>query len=255
MRPHRVLSFLTLNALAIGLGATVATSCIGVNYPTVAFRCNPRQQDNCPDTHVCCSDDASSEGGGLPSFMGKNIAGGTTPFFAGMNNALGTRGLCVRTGDIPMGSGLLEPAAVNCPIPCNPTWADADITAVCGASRVCCQTSELEPLDCVKDGDVWRPATGADIGASAVTPNTTWAPGNHITHQDPGGTGCLTFAGGEMNDSFNECVANLTVADQRGFCMALGPGQACPTDDPTYFDACEQINMGLIPAPGAAPGA
>jgi hypothetical protein len=242
---------LTLNALAIGLGSTVATSCIGVNYPTVAFRCNPRQQDNCPDSHTCCSDDASSEGGALPSFMGKNIEGGATPFFAGMNNALGTRGLCVRTGDIPMGSGLLEPAAVNCPIPCNPTWADSEVSAVCGPSRVCCQTSELQPSDCVLEGDVWRPATGADINVGSVTPTTMWTPGNHETHQDPGGTGCLTFAGGAMNDSFADCVANLTVADQRGFCMALGPGQACPTDDPTYLDACEQINMGLIPAPGA----
>jgi hypothetical protein len=193
--------------------------------------------------------------------MGKNISGGATAFFAGMNNALGTSGLCVRKDDIPAGSGLLEPAALNCPIPCNPTWSDGDISAVCGPSRVCCQTVQLAPEDCVCEGDGcpatgWRPATGADIGSTAVIPQTSWAPNDHKTHQDPSGTGCLTFSGGAQNDAFNDCVANLTVADQRGFCMALGPGQACPTDDPTYLDACEQINMGLTPPPGTVvPGA
>ena len=48
MRPMRVLRFLVLNGIAVGLGAVVATSCIDVNYPTVAFRCNPRQSENCP---------------------------------------------------------------------------------------------------------------------------------------------------------------------------------------------------------------
>jgi hypothetical protein len=110
------------------------------------------------------------------------------------------------------------------------------------------QTRELQPEDCVLDGDTWRPVAGFDIGSNEVVPMTSWAPADHATHQDPGGTGCQTFAGGQ-NEAFSDCVANLTVADQRGFCMALGPGQACPGDDPSYLDACEQINMGLIPPP------
>jgi hypothetical protein len=200
--------------------------------------------------YTCCSDDPTAEGSALPNYQGKNIAGSATPFFSGANNGLGTSGMCVKTADIPAGSGLLEPLALNCPVPCNPKWDDAGVEAVCGPSRVCCQTRELQPEDCVLDGDVWRPATGFDIGNAAVTPPTAWAPGDHATHQDPGGTGCLTFAGGQANDAFNDCVFNLTVADQRGFCMALGPGQLCPHDQPDYLDACEQIQMGLIPPPG-----
>lgn len=245
-----------LYGAALGGGATVASSC-SVNYPTVAFRCDPGQSESCPESHFCCSDDPAAENGALPDFMGKNISGGAQPYFAGNNNTLGSSGMCVKVDEIPMGSGLLEPAALNCPIPCNPTWSADEIGVVCGPNRVCCQTVELEPEDCVLDGDVWRPVTGADIGSSGVTPRTMWAPGAHETHQDPGGEGCLTFAGGDPSSAvFTECVANLSVADQRGFCMSLGPGQQCPTSDPTYLDACEQINMGLIPPPGAAaPGA
>ena len=125
MRAQRVISFFALYGVAVGLGAVVATSCINVDYPTVAFRCNPRQSDNCPETHFCCSDDPAAVGGELPGYMGKDI-GNATPLFSGLNNALGTSGMCVRTEDIPAGSGLLEPNVVNCPIPCNPTWTEDD---------------------------------------------------------------------------------------------------------------------------------
>lgn len=248
MRPERVLRFLVLNALAVGLGATVASSCISVNYPTVAFRCNPRQSENCPDTHLCCSDDPAAQGGALPAYEGKGVEGATA-IFSGTNNSLGTAGMCVRTDDIPAGSGLIEFAAANCPIPCNPTWDQADKDAICGNTRVCCQTVELDPADCVMGDDgMWRPVSGADIPDL-----TNWGPDRHATHQDPGGTGCRTFAGGDMaSDLFNDCVSNLSVADQRGFCMALAPSQACPTEAPGYLDACTQINMGLLPVPGAA---
>ncbi len=247
----RVLRFLVLNGFAVGLGAVVATSCIDVNYPTVAFRCNPRQSDNCPETHFCCSDDPAAVGGGIPMYTGiESTAGGATAYFSGANNGLGTKGMCVRTDDIPVGSGLLDGAAANCPVPCNPTWEDDDKLAVCGANRVCCQTVELEPEDCILDGDTWRPATGADIlnGAS------TWSSARHETHQDPNGQGCATFAGSAdvNNDDFSGCLQELSVADQRGFCMALQPMQACPTEIEGYLNACEQINMGLIAPPVAA---
>ncbi len=247
MRVQRLIQYVALYGATVGLGAVVATSCINVDYPTVAFRCNPRQSDNCPETHVCCSDDPAAVGGVLPDFMGKGIGGSDVAIFAGINNALGTSGMCVRTDDIPPGSGLLEPNVANCPIPCNPTWSTGDIADVCGGSRVCCQTVAIEPKDCVLDGDTWRPATGADI-----PDRTNWANGLHATHQDPGGTGCMTFAaGGEP--ALLDCYSQLTVADQRGFCMALQPGQLCPTEQPGFLDACTQINMQLIPPP--VPGA
>ena len=241
-----VIRFLALYGVALGVGATVATSCIGVNYPTVAFRCNPKQSDNCPESHFCCSDDPAAEGGSLPNYAQKNISGGTTPYFSGLNNALGSQGMCVNRDDIPTGSGLLEVTALNCPIPCNPTWERGEIDVVCGETRVCCQTTELEQADCVLVDDEWRPVTGDDIG-----PVTDWRPGAHATHQDPAGVACAAFAMNDMSSPvFEDCIRQLTVADQRGFCMALAPGQACPTQQPTYASACDLLNSGgaMVPA-------
>jgi hypothetical protein len=253
MRSHNVLRFLVLNGIAIGLGASVATSCIGVNYPTVAFRCNPRQQDNCPESHVCCSDDPAAENGGLPEYMGKNIPGAEKPFFSGANNQLGTSGLCVNVEEIPFGSGLVEPQAANCPIPCNPTWDGEDVEAVCGTGRVCCQTVQLQEADCVldpADEGSFRPVTGEDIGVAYSNGQvvTNWAPGEHATHQDPGGSGCRGFAMNMMTGPvWEDCVSHLTVANQRGFCMALAPTQVCPVTQAGYVDACSAKN-GAAPA-------
>jgi hypothetical protein len=252
MRPEQLLRFVVVNGLAVGLGATVATSCIKVNYPTVAFRCSPRQGDNCPSTHFCCSDDPSTADGDLPAYSLKNI-NGSTPLYADAANAAGTSGMCVRREDIPMGSGLLDPAALNCPIPCNPTWSSGNITAVCGENRVCCQTVELGTKDCVQEDGSWRPVTGADIGSTAIVPTTNWNNVAHDTHQDPNGTVCLAFAGGNAgSDTFKECIRHLTVANQRGYCMSLQPGQVCPTDPRPipmgagYISACDRMN-GMVP--------
>lgn len=252
MRPQHVLRFLLLNALGVGLGATVATSCIAVNYPTVAFRCDPRQGDNCPDTHFCCSDDPSTADGNLPNYMGKNIPGSSTPLYADTANRAGTSGMCVNTDDIPLNQGLLDPAALNCPIPCNPTWSASDVSAVCGPARVCCQTVELGDKDCVQKDGVWRPVTGDDIGAKDIVPTTNWNNVAHATHQDPNGTVCAAVSGGVNTDAFGECIKHLTVADQRGFCMGLGPGQACPTNpNPpvNYRNVCVAKN-GMPPPAG-----
>ena len=69
------------------------------------------------------------------------------------------------------------------------------------------------------------------------------------THQDPNGLGCVIFAGNSdtSNADLATCLEELTFADQRGFCMALQPGQACPGQQ--GIDACEQINTGLLPPP------
>ncbi len=226
----------------VGVGsATVGGGPTGpLGFPEVW--CSPRASGS--GSHLCCSDDPSAVGGELPSYQGKDIVG-STPIFAGANNSLGTSGMCVDTSAIPAGSGLLEPPAANCPIPCDPTWGEDERATVCGQNRVCCQTRELQPEDCVLDGGTWRPVTGADIPDF-----TNWAADSHATHQDPGGTGCQTFAGGGPGaESFSDCVAQLRVASQRGFCMSLAAGQVCPAEAPGYLDACTQINMGLIPPP------
>ncbi len=211
-------------------------------YP---IRCNPRTQSG-DGAYMCCSDDPAAAGGALPAYDGKGI-NGDIPLFSGANNDLGTWGVCVKTEEIPAGTGLAEPAAANCPVPCNPTWDAASITAVCGDGRVCCQTQELQPSDCVQDvltGE-YRAVTGLDIGVSNPDGSvvTDWSQGAHATHQDPSGAGCLQFSGGSEGPAFEDCVAQLSVADQRGFCMALGAGQTCPLDQPSYIDACEALNM------------
>jgi len=153
--------------------------------------------------------------------------------------------MCVRRADIPAGFGLLAAAAADCPIPCNPTWPSGDVESVCGAGRACCQTFELGDRDCVieEGSTMWRPVTGADIGEQTVTPVTNWNAVAHDTHQDPNGTVCLEYAGGEpATTEFQECIRHLTVADQRGFCMSFQSASQCPGNDPTYVDACEAMN-------------
>jgi hypothetical protein len=256
MRSEQLLRFVLVNGLAVGLGATVSTSCIKVNYPTVAFRCSPKQGENCPETHFCCSDDPSTANGDLPSYTLKAVAGGSTAIYADAANLAGTSGMCVRREDIPMGSGLLDPAALNCPIPCNPTWTSGNIAEVCGTGRVCCQTVELGDKDCVQDTSTmkWRPVTGEDIGASGVVPATNWNNVAHETHQDPNGSVCLGLNGNDPHsDGFAECIRHLTVANQRGFCMSLQAMQVCPTDPRPvamggagYISACDRKN-GMVP--------
>jgi hypothetical protein len=246
MRLVKMLRLVLVNGAAMGLGAIVATSCIGVDYPLVAFRCNPQQENNCPDTHFCCSDDPAAVGGAKPNYAGKNIPDGAMPYFSGDQNPLGTSGMCVRVDDIA-GQGLIEVGAANCPIPCNPTWDPAWIDDVCGSARVCCQTVELESKDCTLEDGMYRPVTGEDI----ISGVSAWRPSDHATHQDPNGTSCQAFAGGDTGSSvFRDCVAQLSVANQRGFCMALGVGQFCPTEQPGYIDACAALS-GTPPAPPA----
>ncbi|MEX1363523.1 MAG: hypothetical protein AB1Z98_10375 [Nannocystaceae bacterium] len=229
-----MLRFVLVNGAALGLGAVVATSCIGVDYPLVAFRCNPRQENNCPDTHFCCSDDPAAPNGDKPAYTGKDVGDPSSdPYFSGVNNGVGTSGMCVRVDDIP-GQGLMDFGALNCPIPCNPTWEASWINDVCGPARVCCQTVALEAADCVQGADGLRPVNGDDIGTL-----TMWRPADHATHQDPNGDGCLGLAANNVNSPvFQDCVRQLSVADQRGFCMQLQPGQACPADQPGFVNAC-----------------
>lgn len=188
--------------------------------------CSPRQTPGI-DGFRCCSDDPATIDGAAPDFDGQS-AGAITTIFSGPNNDESSYGICVRVADIPAGAGL----ASGCPIPCNPTWDEAKVTAVCG-TKVCCQTVELQPEDCVHDGTRFRPVTGVDVQNDL----TQWSPTSHATHQDPNGLGCDNFAGGDA-DIGADCVGQLSVANQRGFCISV---TACPLD-PNDIDACEAMN-------------
>lgn len=187
----------------------------------------------------------------MPAYEGKGITG-SPPLYADAANGAGTSGMCVFREDVPPGASLGSAAASGCPIPCNPTWSDATVATVCPPMFICCQTQDLGPKDCVQTEDgtgTFRPVTGADIGATGgpdhVLPRTSWNNVAHDTHQDPNGTvclkvaGCATQADCDGNAVFTECITHLSVADQRGFCLFA---QQCPTDLPTYIDACEAMN-------------
>jgi hypothetical protein len=236
-------------------GRYVDCADLGPNEPTVGpgapgptgfpeLACNPRASGGGGDGHTCCSTDPATADGALPAYQGKNIAG-SPPLFADAANDAGTWGMCVRLSEIPAGIGLLADEAANCPIPCNPTWSATDVETVCGSGRVCCQAIALGEKDCVLDdgASTWRPVTGNDIGRSDVTPQTNWNGVAHDTHQDPNGTVCAAFVGGDTSaPEFAECIRHLSVANQRGFCMGLGPGQECPAAAESFIDACEAKN-------------
>ena len=109
--------------------------------------CNPSSDRSGGGSYYrCCSDD---------------------PLAAGANNGISQTGKCVHVDDVPAGSGL---PPLNCPVACDPS-ADAGATAqTCGGGRVCCQTQELQPEDCVQDEDGrWRPKTPDEAGSSVPT--------------------------------------------------------------------------------------
>lgn len=232
---------LYVDCARIGAGeATVAPGEPGpLGFPVYA--CNPRSSGVGAE-HRCCSTDPATADGALPAYENLGIVG-SPPLYADRANDAGTWGMCVRTADVGSGLGLLSDQAEGCPMPCNPTWSFTDIANVCGPSRACCQAFELHPKDCVQDETgTWRAVTGADIGNASVVPATNWNAVAHETHQDPNGTVCLAFAGSANTPEFAECIRHLSVADQRGYCMALSVGQACPSAAPSYVDVCEAMN-------------
>ena len=241
----------TLSMLA---GITVA--CVNVDYEDRAFRCDPAgAEPRCPDEFFCCSDDpaALTMNGDDPTSTTSLPAYGdetpgeerwAKPIFSGDANNRSRSGMCTRLGtdELMLESGV----AAGCPIPCNPTWTDDDVEAVCGVENaVCCQTVELTEEDCVKDQNgCYRPATGADVYDSNI--DTQWEASRHRTHQDPAGIGCKAEFS-DSSDGFRECVRRLTVANQRGFCIAptdSGDRRACPLAHSNYIDACEALNNG-----------
>jgi hypothetical protein len=263
----RLLNILLGHTVVFGIGVFISSACT-VIYPTTAFRCSPFEPDNCPtiggDVYQCCSDDPAAlllTEGGISSFVTPNYqgrGGEGTPLFSAGNNPLSKSGMCIKVGSVAPAFALADLNAQGCPVPCNPTWSNTDVAAVCGAGTFCCQTTELHPLDCVfdpNDGDngCFRPVTGDDIMGVGSNDFTNWGGTAHATHQDPSGSNCEVFVGGLQGTGvltgsltpqlvLNECYKRLTVSNQRGFCIG-GPGVAgCPLAQPAYRDACEQQN-------------
>ncbi|MCA9689926.1 MAG: hypothetical protein KC636_09980 [Myxococcales bacterium] len=232
-----------IHTVLFGAGAVTAASCVNVNYPNPAYRCSPASGDAaCPEDYQCCSDDPAAQDGDLPAYT-FSAFGGKTPIFSDNNNILSTSGLCIEAGSISdtlLGNG--------CPIPCNPTWDPTDVATVCGPAASCCQTTELNQIDCVFDDldQRWRTVNGGDIGkmltrgdGMAIVIN--WTPDSHATHQDPEGVGCRAFTQDpNPNSDVNiACYQQLSVADQRGFCDA----RACSCVE----DICGQMNADYVP--------
>ncbi len=262
----RLLNILLGHATVFGIAALLSSSC-SVNYPVTAFRCSPGGTDpNCPsdggEAYLCCSDDPAAlrlstiDELVTPNYQGRGGEG--TPIFSGGNNPLSKSGMCVREGSVPISGALADVNAQGCPVPCNPTWSNGDIQAVCGPNTICCQTVEIEPEDCVLDttaGDAgcWRPATGFDIEGVGTQALSNWGGTAHKTHQDPSGTNCQMFVAGLPPDVLAAqnltaqqvqaaCYRRLTVANQRGFCLGGAGVALCPLAQPAYRDACEQRN-------------
>jgi hypothetical protein len=203
--------------------------------------CDPSADSLCPTDYICCSDDPATVGGKTPNFFNPGVVDDEygVPIFSGNNNSLSTWGRCVEVG------GFTSPFASGCPVPCNPTWEPARLTEICGTTSTCCSFTQLDPAkDCVLDPDTqrWRAVTGKDIGKEFNGVPEMWGP-LHTTNQDPYGTSCMLFSGpgGMMNQEvFEDCVEQLSVADQRGFCYA--PAQ-CPCTE----DLCAQKNPDYVP--------
>jgi hypothetical protein len=233
--------------------------------PPTSFRCQPSSSDRdsrCPKDEFCCSDEPAAldifdlDGPGIPAYGTESSTGtGTgTPVFSADQNDASDFGMCIRVGSVAPAFALPN----GCPIPCNPSWDRPSIDAVCGPGIFCCQTLEIEASDCVfdpelGDGGCWRPVRGDDIVGLGGLDATSWTANEHASHQDSGLHGCEAFVAGlsstELDDAGvtedevrGSCLRRLGVANQRGFCIG-GPGvSGCPLAQPSYRDACEQIN-------------
>jgi hypothetical protein len=221
-------------------GALTSVSCFEAEFGNPSFRCSPATSPECPDGEVCCSDDPATTKGLLPAYY--NAADNTkfgVPIFSGANNPLSSSGMCVST------DGIDSPFTTKCPVPCNPTWDVGRREAICGGGIQCCQMQELDPIkDCVLDPmtNKWRAVTGADIGAPPKL--STWG-GLHTTNQDPLGAQCTVFAtsGGTKpvdKVALADCYAQLSVANQRGFCRLSCPciEDVCDAKNPGYVAKC-----------------
>jgi hypothetical protein len=190
----------------------------------------------CPADYQCCSDDPAATEGRLPNYFTQKIDDKYgLPIFSANNNPLSYSGQCVLTEGFP------SPFPNECPVPCNPRWTADQVGEICGTSALCCALTEVDPdKDCVIDPETsrWRAVRGTDIPAL-----TNWGM-QHTTNQDPFGESCALFAGGgggtPDSAALADCYAQLTVADQRGFCFKTCPCQEdlCDQKNPDYVARC-----------------
>jgi hypothetical protein len=192
--------------------------------------CKPIDGDaGCPVEHVCCSDDPATSQGRLPNYFqdGKVDDVFGSPLFSSINNELSHWGFCIDVGEFP------SPFANGCPVPCNPTWAPDQVEQICLGSQ-CCPFTAVDPdKDCILVDGRWRTARGQDI----IDKLTAWGD-VHATNQDPFAESCDLLANGDQ-DALIDCIRQLTVADQRGYCF----GFACPCVE----DVCDQKNPDWVP--------
>lgn len=274
---------ITAISVAFVSSAAFSGACVSVDYPDIAFRCNPSLGgDACPDGFECCSDDPAAYStaqntsvGIVPDYDQAPNNRTSQPIFSEVNNVISRTGMCVSKSNVISAlaegqAGLLQPPAVGCPRPCNPTWSESDIQSVCkvnslGQTNLCCQTVELDVTDCVYDNSLacFRPVTGLDLGVTGNNPpalqrvdssgniimgsSVLWIDGDHATMQGPNGDACTTFAGGDKNSVlWSECARALSVANQRGYCLTRDDSNGiatCPLNNTSYADACEQLNI------------
>lgn len=281
-RAMKFRQFITVISAVFVSSTAFSAACITVDYPEIAFRCNPSLgSDACPDGYQCCSDDPAaydtSQGttiGVVPDYDAAPGSRTRQPMFSEANNVISRTGMCVSDsviGDLAANAaGLEQPPSVGCPRPCNPSWGQSDVQAVCrvnglGQTNLCCETVELDVTDCVFDGDLdcFRPVSGLDLNVDGNTPpavlervdssgniivgsTVTWVEGDHATMQGANGSSCLIFANQDTSSSlYIQCVRALSVANQRGYCLerndAVGVA-TCPLKSGGYVDACEQLN-------------
>jgi hypothetical protein len=226
-----------------------------------AYRCQPSSPNpdkRCPEGEQCCSDDPAAldlldlDGLALPAYEGRGGTG--IPLFSDVRNDDSSSGMCIKVGSVAPAFSITS----GCPVPCNPSWDSDSVETICGAGTFCCQTLEIDASDCVFDpaiGDegCWRPARGDDIMGLGGLDATSWTADELATAQDPGGFECEAFVAGLSSAELDAagitasevrlaCLRRLGVANQRGFCIG-GPGVAgCPLAQPSFRDACEQLN-------------
>ncbi|WAS93218.1 hypothetical protein [Nannocystis punicea] len=193
--------------------------------------CKPVEGNTCPTGHTCCSDDPATIQGLLPNYFKDGVIDDEvgTPLFSDDNNDLSYWGYCIETGGFP------SPLSNGCPVPCNPTWTVERRLQICGGSQ-CCPFTAVDPAkDCIQDPQSgrWRTVRGADISAKL----TGWGTA-HATNQDPFADSCKLFAGADQN-ALLDCISQLGVADQRGYCFT---GE-CPCVE----DVCDQKNPDYVP--------
>ena len=187
--------------------------------------CHPNDYDGQPEDAACCSDDPATVGGLDPRYPLLDMRGpGTaTPLFSDVNNEWAEFGTCVHNVELPR----VDPA--GCSTPCNPRWDAETVAAICGFG-LCVQHQAVSVDDCIEVDGVRRPVRGSDM----VDPED-WIVERSGTRQDPELKRCRAYAAegatpAERDARLRQCVDALTVADQRGFCIATT--ETLPVPDP-----------------------